>query len=75
MEMRYKATCIDDGGTINLEVGDQCYITDPKKSHVYCYRSDSNKKSHFAMLPSGLFQISEQIVNHRETDTGQLAFF
>jgi hypothetical protein len=74
MEKRFKAVCIDDGGSINLEVGDECFTTNLSKPYVYCFRSDTNKNSHFAMLPSRLFKQLEEVI-HRETDTGQLAFF
>jgi hypothetical protein len=55
-----KAKCIDDGGALNLGIGDEYFVTPSDDGYyLYCYRFPNSKNAYFGVYPSRLFKLLE----------------
>ncbi|WP_416730282.1 hypothetical protein [Fictibacillus sp. JL2B1089] len=72
-----KAKCIDDGGALNLAIGDEYFVTPSDDGYyLYCYRFPNSKNAYFGVYPSRLFKLSEAapVIEKGKWYTGELVY-
>jgi hypothetical protein len=72
-----KAKCIDDGGALNLEIGDEYFVTPSDDGYyLYCHRFPNRKNAYFGVYPSRLFELKEDKpeIEKEKWYTGELVY-